>query len=109
MCRISVAHWDEIEWFRQEAGEMAASWCRIGDAAGTAAVGVNRLRIEPGRLSTPPHSHVSHCLRAGDDGMTVLTYGTREPNDMAYYPRTGTINVRGLGVIGRIEQADPDP
>jgi uncharacterized cupin superfamily protein len=54
---MGVAHWDEIEWFRQEVGEMAASWCRIGDAAETAAVGVNRIRIEPGRLSTPPHSH----------------------------------------------------
>jgi uncharacterized cupin superfamily protein len=46
---MGVSHWDELEWFRQEAGEMAASWCRMGDAAGTAAVGVDRIRIEPGR------------------------------------------------------------
>src|SRR5215470_3613249 len=30
---------------------------RLGDDAGTKGVGVNRIRIEPGRLSTPPHSH----------------------------------------------------
>ena len=36
---------------------MAGDWQRLGDAAGTERVGVNRIRIEPGRLSTPPHSH----------------------------------------------------
>ena len=52
-----LAHWDEVEWQRREKGEMAADWQRLGDAAGTESVGVNRIRIEPGRLSTPPHSH----------------------------------------------------
>ncbi|HEY7148258.1 MAG TPA: cupin domain-containing protein [Gaiellaceae bacterium] len=36
---------------------MAATWQRLGDAVGCTTVGVNRVRIEPGRLSTPPHSH----------------------------------------------------
>jgi len=36
---------------------MAASWQRLGDAAGCVGIGVNRVHIEPGRLSTPPHSH----------------------------------------------------
>src|SRR5256714_15474465 len=36
---------------------MGASWQRLGDAAGAKGIGVNRVRIEPGRLSTPPHSH----------------------------------------------------
>jgi uncharacterized cupin superfamily protein len=52
-----IAHWDEVEWQRREKGEMAADWQRLGDAAGTQRVGVNRVQIEPGRLSTPPHSH----------------------------------------------------
>jgi uncharacterized cupin superfamily protein len=52
-----LAHWDEVEWQRREKGEMAGDWQRLGDAAGTERVGVNRIRIEPGRLSTPPHSH----------------------------------------------------
>lgn len=52
-----IAHWDEVDWSRREQGEMGADWQRLGDAAGTAAVGVNRIRIDPGRLSTPPHSH----------------------------------------------------
>jgi uncharacterized cupin superfamily protein len=52
-----LAHWDEVQSHRLEKGEMAATWQRLGDAAGTVGVGVNRVRIEPGRLSTPPHSH----------------------------------------------------
>ena len=36
---------------------MAASWQRLGDAVGCTGIGVNRVRIDPGRLSTPPHSH----------------------------------------------------
>ncbi len=36
---------------------MAASWQRLGDAVGCMGIGVNRVRIDPGRLSTPPHSH----------------------------------------------------
>jgi uncharacterized cupin superfamily protein len=52
-----IAHQDEVEAHRREKGEMAASWQRLGDAAGTLGVGVNRVRIDPGRLSTPPHSH----------------------------------------------------
>jgi uncharacterized cupin superfamily protein len=30
--------------------------------------------------------------------MTYLAYGTREPNDMCFYPRTKTVALRGLGV-----------
>jgi uncharacterized cupin superfamily protein len=52
-----LAHWDEVDWQRREKGEMGADWQRLGDAAGTERVGVNRIRIDAGRLSTPPHSH----------------------------------------------------
>jgi uncharacterized cupin superfamily protein len=52
-----IAHWDDVEAHRNAKGEMDATWRFLGTAAGTAAVGVNRIEIEPGRLSTPPHSH----------------------------------------------------
>jgi uncharacterized cupin superfamily protein len=54
---MGVAHWDEVEEFRGAKGEMDATWQRLGDAAGTRGVGVNRVRVAPGRLPTPPHSH----------------------------------------------------
>jgi uncharacterized cupin superfamily protein len=54
---VGVAHWDEVEGGRRAKGEMDATWQRLGDAAGTRGVGVNRVRVEPGMLPTPPHSH----------------------------------------------------
>jgi len=36
----------------------------------------------------------------------LLVYGTREPNDICWYPRSRKISLRGVGVIGRIEAAD---
>ena len=36
---------------------MDATWQLLGRAAGTKDVGVNRVRVAPGKLPTPPHSH----------------------------------------------------
>lgn len=57
-------------------------------------------------VSRPPGTGVAHVFRAGDSGLTLLAYGTREPNDITYYPRSNKINWRGVGVIGRIEHVD---
>jgi uncharacterized cupin superfamily protein len=54
---VTVAHWEEVESYRRAKGEMDGTWQRLGDAAGTRGVGVNRVRLEPRALSTPPHSH----------------------------------------------------
>jgi len=45
-------------------------------------------------------------VRAGEEGMTLLAFGTSDPNDICYYPRSGKISFRGVGVIGRLEQVD---
>jgi uncharacterized cupin superfamily protein len=52
-----IANWDEVEGFRRAKGPMAATWQPLGNAAGAKGIGLNRIRVEPGRLSTPPHSH----------------------------------------------------
>jgi uncharacterized cupin superfamily protein len=57
-------------------------------------------------VARPPGSGISHSFRAGPEGVTMLIYGTRDPNDMAWYPRSNKVNLRGLGVIGRIETLD---
>ena len=54
-------------------------------------------------VSRPAGTRISHCLRAGAAGLTYLAYGTREPNDMCYYPRSNKIFLRGLGLIARLE------
>jgi uncharacterized cupin superfamily protein len=74
-------------------------WPREGDVEETA--------LRPGHVvARPPGTRVSHSFRAGPDGVTMLVYGTRDPNDMCWYPRSRKIFWRGLGVIGRIETLD---
>ena len=57
-------------------------------------------------VARPAGSQRAHALRAGDRGMTLLGFGTSDPNDIVYYPRSEKISFRGVGVIGRLEQVD---
>jgi uncharacterized cupin superfamily protein len=60
----------------------------------------------------PAGTKVAHDFHGGDDGGAMLVYGTQEPNDIAYYPRSNTFYIRGIGLIGRLEPlgyADGDP
>jgi uncharacterized cupin superfamily protein len=57
-------------------------------------------------VSRPPSTGVSHMFRAGDQGLTYLAYGTRDPADICYYPRSNKIAFRGVGVIARLEKLD---
>lgn len=68
---------------------------------------VQHFELRPGHLvSRPPGSRVPHAFQAGPDGVTMLIYGTRKPNDLAWFPRSRKVFFRGLGVIGRIETLD---
>jgi len=54
-----------------------------------------------------PGSGVAHSFRAGESGLTLLMYGTRDPNDICYYPRSGKVFFTGLGLVTRLgEQLD---
>jgi len=75
----------------------------------------NQLQTEPAEthpvrrghvISRPAATRIAHSLRAGPNGLTYLAYGTREPNDMCWYPRSNKVFFRGLGVIGRLELLD---
>jgi uncharacterized cupin superfamily protein len=57
-------------------------------------------------VARPAGSGQAHAIRAGDDGMRLLAYGMRRPNDICFYPRSGKISFRGVGVIGRLERID---
>ena len=57
-------------------------------------------------VARPRGSRFAHAFHAGEDGLTVLAYGTRDPNDICYYPRSNKISIRGVGVIARLEHLD---
>jgi len=57
-------------------------------------------------VARPAGTGVAHAFRASSDGLTLLMYGTREPNDITFYPRSGKVMLRGVGLVGRLERLD---
>ena len=148
---MGITHWDDVEKFHRERGQMSATWTPLGGAAGSWRAGATRIELDPGVLSGPPHVHsaeeeifvvlagdgaleltpagreaepdahavrrgsvvarppgtkVAHAFRAGDSGLTLIAWGTRDPNDICWYPRSNKVFFRGLGLIARLEPLD---
>ncbi|MEA2272629.1 MAG: hypothetical protein QOI98_1337 [Solirubrobacteraceae bacterium] len=57
-------------------------------------------------VSRPPGTGVAHAFEAGEEELVLLAYGTRDPNDIAYYPDSNKISFRGVGLMARIERLD---
>jgi uncharacterized cupin superfamily protein len=57
-------------------------------------------------VARPAGTGVAHAFRGGDDGLAFLAYGTREPNDIVYYPRSNKLFFRGVDVAGRLDRVD---
>ena len=51
-------------------------------------------------------AHSAEDLLAGTGGMKLLAYGTREPNDIAWYPRSKKVYFRGVGLMTRLPELD---
>jgi uncharacterized cupin superfamily protein len=52
----------------------------------------------------PAGTGVAHSFRAGEAGITLLAYSDLDTNDMCFYPRSGKVLLRGLGVVFKPEQ-----
>ncbi len=77
------------------------------DGEGVIVLGDEEFPVRRGTVvARPPGTGIAHAFRAGEGGLTFLAYGTREPGDACFYPRSGKVAFRGLGVIGRIERLD---
>ncbi|HWF54342.1 MAG TPA: cupin domain-containing protein [Solirubrobacteraceae bacterium] len=82
----------------------------ILDGSGTLVLGYGEAATEtpvgPGHVvSRPPGTGVAHVLRAGPDGLRFLAYGTREPGDICFYPRSSKLGLPG-GIYVRVEPLD---
>ena len=63
--------------------------------------------LRPGHVvARPPATRIAHSIVAGPDGITYLAYGTREPNDICYYPRSNKVYFRGVGLMTRVQHLD---
>jgi uncharacterized cupin superfamily protein len=69
--------------------------------------GVTEQSVRAGSVvARPAGTGVAHAFRGGSEGMTLLMYGTRDPGDICFYPRSGKVMLRGVGLVGRIEPLD---
>jgi uncharacterized cupin superfamily protein len=77
----------------------------ILDGDGTLTLGSEEVPVRRGHvIARPPGTGIPHAFRAGASGLRMLAYGTREPNDIAYFPRSNKVYFRGVRLIGRIEK-----
>jgi len=75
------------------------------EGAGVVVVGDEEIPVRPGTVvDRSPSTKVAHSFRASDGAdLVYLVYGDLPPNDICFYPRSGKISFRGVGVMGRIE------
>jgi uncharacterized cupin superfamily protein len=77
------------------------------DGSGTLLLGDEEHPVRAGSIvARPPGTGVAHAFRAGDGPLSVLAYGTCEPNDIAYYPRSGKVSLRGINAMFRVQRVD---
>lgn len=105
LCHVTVAPGKEGAPFHCHSAEEEIFVILAG--GGTLYLSEEEHPVRPGHvLGRPPGTGIAHSFRAGDGGMTYLAYGTRDTNDIAYYPRSNKVNFRGIKLIGRIERLD---
>ena len=65
--------------------------------SGQVLLGDERFELRAGSIvMRPPGTQVAHALRAGEEGLTYLVYGTRVPADICFYPRSNKLNIMGV-------------
>lgn len=53
----AAVNWRDVQGRRVTVGPLDATWSDLGTAAGTQKLGLRRIRVEPGKRSTPAHTH----------------------------------------------------
>ena len=56
----------------------------------------------PARSSAVRRGRASRMPSGRRYGMTLLMYGTRDPREVCYYPRSGKVFFIGLGLVTRV-------
>jgi uncharacterized cupin superfamily protein len=77
------------------------------DGSGTLLLGDEEHPVRAGSVAArPPGTGVPHAFRAGDGPLTLLAFGTREPNDVVFFPRSGKVGLRGIKARFFVQQVE---
>jgi uncharacterized cupin superfamily protein len=115
--RAAGAQISALSWVQVSAGKLAhPEQCHtleeklfvILSGSGAMLLGDEEIPVGPGHvISRPAGTGVAHTFRAAPETeLTLLAYGSLEPGDLCYFPRSGKVALRGLGVVARLELAD---
>lgn len=98
-----VAHWDDVPAETADLGAIGGTWRELSTAVGSVALGVSRIELPP---AAPLHCHSTEeefFVVLEGDGLALLMFSDKHPNDMCFYPRTGKVTLRGLGITFKPE------
>jgi uncharacterized cupin superfamily protein len=114
---MTLCHWDEVERARRDVGEMRSWWRDLGEAAGSTAIGVQRVEVDPGARIGPVHVHGAEeeiLFALAGSGLAWIDGAVHEigANDTIVYPAGGAAHTviagdDGLDVLCFGENADP--
>jgi uncharacterized cupin superfamily protein len=114
---MTLCHWDDVERDRRDVGEMRSWWRDLGGAAGSTAVGVQRVAVDPGARIGPVHVHGAEeeiFFVLGGTGLAWIDGAVHEigPRDTIVYVAGGPAHTLiagddGLDVLCFGENADP--
>jgi uncharacterized cupin superfamily protein len=77
------------------------------DGVGMLRLGGERHAVKPGHVvARPAGTGIAHQFVADEPGLTLLAWGTRDPNDIVWYPDSNKVALRGVGVRLRVEPLD---
>jgi uncharacterized cupin superfamily protein len=92
-------HIDDVQPRRWEYGEVGATRRRLGLASGARRLGIALIEIDPGKRSTPPHSHADEdevFLVLRGEGLSYQTSGPEDArtyaigvDDLLWHPANG--------------------
>src|SRR3954452_24473210 len=112
-----LCHWDVVERDRRDVGEMRSWWRDLGEAAGSTAIGVQRVEVDPGARIGPVHVHGAEeeiFFVLGGRGLAWIDGAVHEvgPKDTIVYLAGGPAHTLiagddGLDVLCFGENADP--
>lgn len=115
--RAAGATVSSLSWVRVAPGKLAhPEQCHtleeklfvILAGSGVLALGGEEIPVGPGHvIARPAGTGVAHTFRAAaGEELSFLAYGNRDPGDLCYFPRSGKVAVRGLGLVARLEAVD---
>ncbi|HWF73523.1 MAG TPA: cupin domain-containing protein [Solirubrobacteraceae bacterium] len=74
---------------------------------GTLRLGSKHAPVHTGHVvARPPATRIAHQFIAGERGLTLLAWGTCQPNEIIFYPDSSKVDLCGIGVKFRVEQLD---